>query len=1327
VIRRRSCAMRVARSIGIWYLSLHTALLVWNTCLAQSLTGPGATPPYKTSALVLYDTSEEYGMYCYAQTLISLRYARIPYHSYNLGQSRDLPPLEEYTSVLITTETVWKLNERACENLSRYVRDGGAVVVLFRGWNANLEDLFGIRYSTAPTVIGERSRGLVFTREFLPGINNLTINEKLLSDISRFDVQLDSSVTVFATTFVGNYPAAWFRRYGRGKMLYWDSSLLTTRIYRGYILASIGCVQPWTSALMLNVSNVCLDDFPLPSPNEKVEPIKSEFNETASEFYSLRWFPDMAKLAKQFNLHYTAGLIFNYSEMTKPPYGFSEWSRSQIFLAGKPMNSSVWIARQAARTVELAFHGHNHQPLTLSRWGTKDNMVLALQAAKRRWEMDNLGPEPISYIPPMNIIDSVGLSALTDVFPGLQTVGGQFMGRFELGQAREFGPEPWNDHLTDIPRTTSGYVMDDFNRMMTISMIHSVGVWNHFVHPDDVIPTSGRYQESVREDQNVDVAGWYNEPTKDGLYYRFQEWLKFVREHYPWLRSLSLKQSWEVVKSYSSASATVTSEEKSVRFTSNLASAYYMFYLPDENKIESIDGGEILHSENLVFTKYYVLASNGTMMTLTLKDPVGSVTMNGPEQGNLYAIDRSGRNDVSPPALAGEVSVPSEPKTLIQRAEDLISAGKQRDAIVLLETSLREAPNDLGTWRKLGQLYDWNNLPEKAIKSSENIVRLAPNDLAALKNLAQRYVGTNRHKEAIPLYERIVRADSKDISTMKALAQNYVWANRQKDAIPLYQKLVKREPKNIGLHRTLADLCFWNSMNDEGIRQYEEILQIEKSDTATMRALAEKYLEVNRQPDAIRTYERLLTYDSANSDLRKHLAQLYLWNNAGNKALEQYEAIVAVNGEDREARKSLARMYLENNALDKAIPQYERISRDDPNDIASLKRLGELYLWKERQQEALPIYQKIVQAEPDSIPSRLMLGRLQVWTKNPAAGKAEFLEVLRRNPRNKEALVLLADIERSEGEWYAANSRYKEILTMDPNNQDARVGLEDIRREHGLLLKSGYERTEDSNELVREQVPLAAGMIQGRNWNLGVHALRQSVLDRRLALTEIGYGLGMTGEYFVKPGFSLSASVLATSYASTWTPLSLSLQIDNVLTSRINSSLKLQRFETTEGVQAIRTRIYVNRVAGEMFYQTTDRLSISGAAEVNSFSDNNTKTTAAGFTTYKLRLEAPLIMLLANYAYQDSRVIYRTSIPYWTPSQLSTTSLGIDAAQDLTEWVTVEGAYLYTLQAGVFSNNVRGRITLKPSTFSQVLVEYEKLGSTVYSQNTFRAVLQYRY
>ncbi len=1321
--------MRVARLIVLCcvLVFLQTAFLVWQTGLAQSSAVPVAAPPGKTSALVLYDTTEEYGMYCYVQTLVSLRYARIPYYSYNLALSTDLPPLGEFTSVLITTETVWKLNARACDNLSRYVREGGAVVVLFRGWNANLEDLFGIQYSTAPTVIGDKSRGLEFTQEFLPGINNLSINDRLLSDISRFDVQLDSSANVFARTSVGNHPAAWLRRYGRGRVLYWDSSILTTRIYRGYILASIGSVQPWTSALILNLSNVCLDDFPLPSPNEKIEPIKSEFNQTASEFYSLRWFPDMAKLAKQFGLRYTAGLIFNYSEMTKPPYGFSEWSRSQIFVAGKPLNSSVWMARQASRTVELAFHGHNHQPLTISRWGSKENMVLALQAAKRRWEMDNLGPEPQSYIPPMNIIDSVGLSALIEVFPHIKVIGGQFMGKLELGQAREFGPDPWNAQMIDIPRSTSGYVMDEFNKMMTISMVHSVGVWNHFVHPDDVIPASGRYQESVREDQSVDLAGWYNESQKDGLYYRFQEWLRFVKEHYPWLRTMTLGESRNTVKSYASASNRITSEGKSIRFVSSADPSFYIFYLSDNNKIENVEGGEILHSASLAFTDCYVLKSTGTTMTLTLKDPVGNTTLNGPEQGNLYEVEHWGRNDISPAVAAAAVSATLEPTTVMQHAENLIEAGKQREAITVLENSVRENPNDLGTWKKLGQLYEWNNLPEKAVKSGENIVRLAPNDLPAMKGLAQRYAGANRQREAIRLYETILRADSKDIATMKALAQNYVWANRQKDAIPLYEKLVKHEPKDVGLRKTLADLCFWNSMNDEGIRQYEQILQFEKTDTATIRLLAEKYLEVNRQPDAIRMYERLLPYEPGNSDLRKRLAQLYLWNNAGNKAIEQYEAIVASNGDDSESRRSLARMYLENSALDKAIPHYERICRDDPNDIASLKRLGELYLWKERQQEAVPVYQGIVRAEPDSLPSRVMLGRLYLWTRNPADAKVEFIEVLKRAPRNKEALALLADAERSDGEWYTARSHYEKVLAIEPSNRDALVGLEEIRREHGLVLKSSYERTEDSNDLVREQVPIAVGMIQGGNWNLGIHALRQSVLDRRLALTETGYGLGLAGQLFVAHGISLTGSMLATSYASNWIPVSLSLQIDNVLTSRVNSVLRIQRFETTEGVQAIRTRIYVSRVEGELFYQTTERLSVSGMGEVNSYSDDNTKTTIAGFATYKLRLGAPLIMVLANYAYQDTRLIYRTSIPYWTPSKLSTSSIGIDAAQDLLEGVSIEAAYLHTLQAGVFSSNVRGRITLKPSSFAQMLIEYEKLGSTVYSQNTLRAILQYRY
>jgi hypothetical protein len=100
---------------------------------------------------------------------------------------------------------------------------------------------------------------------------------------------------------------------------------------------------------------------------------------------------------------------------------------------------------------------------------------------------------------------------------------------------------------------------------------------------------------------------------------------------------------------------------------------------------------------------------------------------------------------------------------------------------------------------------------------------------------------------------------------------------------------------------------------------------------------------------------------------------------------------------------------------------------------------------------------------------------------------------------------------------------------------------------------------------------------------------------------------------------------------------------------------------------------------------------------------------------------------LANYAYQDSKVIYRSSVPYWTPSKLSTSSFGVDAAEGLFETVTIDAAYLNTLQAGVFSSNVRAQISWRPTPFAEVSVYYEKLGSRVYSQNTLRAVFQYRY
>jgi predicted Zn-dependent protease len=1318
----------------IWLIIVYcqALFLTFHSALTQPT---DAFAPAKTSVLVLYDSSDPYGTLCFHQTLITLRYGRIPYRSLDLAKTSSLCSLDEFSSVLITTEMIWKISASGCSELEAFVHRGGGLAVLFRGWNPELGRLFGVHNRTTPEVDTARSQGLIFTKEFLPGIEGVSINDVLLTDISSFAVDLDSADNVFATTWKGRYPVAWLRRFGAGTVVFWNTSLLSEKIYRGFITGTLGIIQPWTAALIMDLSTVCLDDFPLPSSSQKPEPIKSEFDETSTQFYYLRWYPDMMELSRSFGIKYTTALIFNYAEMTSPPYTFVEWSRTLMEVAGKPINAAVWTARQDSRENEMGLHGHNHLPLTLANWGTETNMELALKAAKRRWEMDNLGPEPTSYIPPMNVIDSVGMDALLDVFPKIGVVAGQYLGRFELGQRREFGQDPWNKNITDIPRMTSGYVMDDFNRMETISMIHSVGAWNHFVHPDDVIPTPGRYQENVREDENLDAAGWYDKPKDDGLYYRLRTWLQFVKDYYPWLRSETLSEARDIVVKYAATASDAVSHGNKIQFSTTKTPSYFMLYLPGTNTVRSIDGGKIIHDEKMEFSKYYILECEGGRMVVTLQDAVPAMNFKGPEQGELYHLNNLARNDVpvdetlrqSPEELPKKKPAVKVAKPDLQRADDLIGEGKQREAIILLERLVQHRPNDTRIWVKLRQLYDLNNKPAKALKALETLVRLEPNDVATMKTLAQRYVWANRLTDALHINERILQREPNDVALVRTLAEENVALNRQSEAILLYEKILRKEPQNVALRNKLAELYFWNGKNNQGIEEYEHILQLNKSDTSLMRSLAQKYLEVDRQKDALRMYERLLVHRPRDVELRNRLAQLYTWNNEGKKAIQQYQEILVMNANDLQTRKTLARLYVENNDPDSAINQLKVLTRLDPNDIASLKSLGELCVWRERQKEAIPVYEKIVAREPDSISYRVMLGQLYAWNKNPRAARRQLNEVLHRDPANTNALGQLADMERGNGEWYLARNHYLQLLAVDARNKEARAAVDDIRREHGLLFNPSYERTEDSNQLMREQVPVAAGLFQTEGWGLGVQAVRQNILDKRLAQSEIGYGLGLNGKYSVGQHMALSAFVLATSYTSGWVPLSLGLQANNTLTPQLYSTLKLRRTETTEGVQAVKSKILLNSATGELFFQTTERLSLSGMAEGDFYSDNNSKMTVAGFSTYKLIVGTPTITLLANYAYQDSKVIYPSSIPYWTPSKLSTTSIGTDVTVGLFESLSIEAAYLNTLQAGVFSNNVRAQITWHPTMFSEVSLYYEKLGSKVYSQNTFRAVIQYRY
>ena len=392
--------------------------------------------------------------------------------------------------------------------------------------------------------------------------------------------------------------------------------MLARKINRGFITRSIAAVKPATAVVIANIGLFDIDDYPNSSSNEKLEPIKSEFDMTVSEFYTLQWYPDMLKLAKQFGLKYTSVVVFNYNGQTSPPYQFFEWLHGEIKLGGKKIRSSLFAAQNLTDVTELGLHGYNHQPLTMENWKTTANMKLALSEGRKRWKIDNLGEFPFSYIPPLNIYDSTGVNVLQQVFPSIKEVGALYLGHFEEGQFREYGPEPWNKNLYVIPRNTSGYILTDFYKRSMISLLTANGIWSHFIHPDDVYPLGERYEKEELDELGIKSLSWYGEADNKGLYFFMVDWLKFVKQHYPWLNHKTRKEAYNVMQNYDKTKIGAKNNGNILNLEINVVPSYFALYLRENNKILNYSGCEVVHSYKSEIGEHYIIKATNTSMRL---------------------------------------------------------------------------------------------------------------------------------------------------------------------------------------------------------------------------------------------------------------------------------------------------------------------------------------------------------------------------------------------------------------------------------------------------------------------------------------------------------------------------------------------------------------------------------------------------------------------------------------------------------------------------------------------------------------------------------------
>ena len=470
-----------------------------------------------------------------AQIQKSCDYTKIPFRATNIKSFVAPAPSTRVIALLDTK----KLSDAAVAKLLDFVSAGGTVFIPFASEDHRMAFLYGFR-PEAEFDTDTKSKGYHYITPMLPTIKGLT-NYESVPFYGFAQQNFSNKIKVLATAYNNpKYPAVLENPIGKGKVILYNTSVYASKQDRGFIFAGVLKGLEGIPYPIANVSTMFLDDFPSPLYNIKAEPIASEMNLNMSDFVTKVWWPDMKKIGDEFNMKYSAMIAFDYKNKTVPPFVFDQWNSTKIKTKDKVEPISDWLMRDVDKHGhELAFHGYNHVELTVKDWKNQEFIGLAFQSVQKKWDAGNFGPMPVTYVPPSNIIDKRGVVELKKGMPSIKYMCSLYLGELHEGGAREFDYDPFNKDLFDYPRISSGFYMNNEEKYILHSEYLITGIWNHFVHPDDVfqIPATANASAGHFDLRNRLSYGWRTTKGKDkAMLPEFRKYLKEMTTNFPQLR-----------------------------------------------------------------------------------------------------------------------------------------------------------------------------------------------------------------------------------------------------------------------------------------------------------------------------------------------------------------------------------------------------------------------------------------------------------------------------------------------------------------------------------------------------------------------------------------------------------------------------------------------------------------------------------------------------------------------------------------------------------------------------------------------------------------------
>ncbi len=519
-------------------------------------------------------------------------YTKLPYQTIPFYDFKDGFKVEPTTRVLCIYQT-FGMQDAVIDSLQHFVAKGGTLLFTKTVRDERLAFLLGLEPSSNLET-DSIAHGFYLKKPMLPGMGSFEYEGDKSEHNGLAIDNFSEDVTIFATAAnAPDYPLIIENEIGKGRVIHYNSTLRLDRGMRGLLFSQVLFGLEGIPYPIANTSTIFLDDFPSPLYNIYKAPIAEEMKKNVAQYVTDVWWPDMKSYAKEQNIKYTAYVTFDYNTYVTPPFTFKEWDKNSFEKEGIEQEKSSWLGRDVYRSGhELGFHGYNHVSLLKSDWKEEQYIVTALNVASKKWKTLDFKELPLSYVPPSNYIDSVGLAKLKEGMPSIKYIQSLYLGNLHDGGAREFDPDPFNDKFFDYPRITSGYQLNNTNLWAMESLYLFTGIWTHFIHPDDVfqIPdesnkaTSGHFAY-----RNPAALNWHSYGSKKGLFDIFKDDIADFKKRHPLVRFQNATRSSDIVRDWRYAYFSHIKEEGNYIVESdykigNESKQYWFMYVSAKNE-----------------------------------------------------------------------------------------------------------------------------------------------------------------------------------------------------------------------------------------------------------------------------------------------------------------------------------------------------------------------------------------------------------------------------------------------------------------------------------------------------------------------------------------------------------------------------------------------------------------------------------------------------------------------------------------------------------------------------------------------------------------------